>query len=285
MDLLFILILCVLATSKVTIQALFAKKNIKNISDGVVFNGLVFLFSALVYIKNALSCNLAIMAFSVVFGLLTVIFQLCYVKAMSCGNVSLTVLIVNLSMIIPVTVSIVAFGERLSGLRVLGIILTLGALVLNLDKENKSTDFKKWFLLSIVASLSTASISLSQQLFGKTQWAGLTRTFVACGYVVSALFSFLLYLVLKSKGKSITFKLKPNVFVLALCVGIILGVFQFLHTRAVAIIDSTIFFPTYNGGTLVLSTLSGVLLLKDKLKNNQKISVLIGIIAIILMNL
>ena len=50
-------------------------------------------------------------------------------------------------------------------------------------------------------------------------------------------------------------------------------------------IDSNFLFPIYNGGTLILTTATTVILLKDKLKTKQIITVLIGIMGIVLMNL
>ena len=95
----------------------------------------------------------------------------------------------------------------------------------------------------------------------------------------------MLYLIIHAKGDGITFKIKPSVFGFGLAVGLILGIFQFINTKAIAAIDGTLLFPTYNGGTLILSSMSSVLILKDRLASNQKISVLIGVFAIVLMNI
>ncbi len=285
MKLLIILILCLLATVKVTLQATFAKKNVQTAIDGVFFNGLVFLFSALVFFKNAFVDNLFIPLFGLAFGILTVAFQIFYIKAMSCGNVSLTVLIVNLSMIIPIIVSVIFYNGRLNLLKIIGIILTITALSLNINKCEKSDSFKKWFLFALLASFANAVLSVCQQIFGRTQWAGASRSFVAWSYITAATASVCIYTVMKLKGNGISFKIKPYVFGIALCTGAVLGVFQVLNTYAVATIDSVLLFPTYNGGTLVLSSLFGVLLLKDKLKLNQIISLFIGVVAIIIMNI
>ena len=43
-----------------------------------------------------------------------------------------------------------------------------------------------------------------------------------------------------------------------LVVGVILGVFQLINTKAIANINGTLLFPTYNAGTLILSTLSSM---------------------------
>jgi len=92
-------------------------------------------------------------------------------------------------------------------------------------------------------------------------------------------------LIVSAKGNVSTFKIKPSVFGFSLAIGIILGAFQLINTKAIASIDGTFLFPAYNGGTLILSSFSSVLFLKDKLTNNQKISIFIGIIAIVLMNI
>jgi len=96
-DIIIISILCLLATAKVTLQGGFAKKNIRSFSDGVFFNGAIFFFSSFVFLKDALTFNLPTFLFGAAFGILSLIFQLCYIKAMSFGNVSITVLIVNRS--------------------------------------------------------------------------------------------------------------------------------------------------------------------------------------------
>ena len=284
MDLFIILILCVLATIKVTLQGLFAKKNIRSFSDGVFFNGLIFFFAALIFFKNIVDFKIGIFLFGCSFGILTVLFQLCYIKAMSCGNVSLTVLIVNLSMIIPIIVSVIFYKEQLGFLKLLGILLTFIALCLNVDKE-KGVRVKKWFILCLLASLANGALAVCQQIFGKTEWKGETHSFVAWSYIIATVFSMLLYLFFKAKGDGITFKIKPSVFLYSLSVGVILGVFQLINTKAIANIDGTLLFPTYNAGTLILSSLSSILILKDKLTNNQKISIFIGIVAIVLMNI
>ena len=56
MKYLIVLILCVLATTKMSIQGAFAKKNINNIADVLCFNGLMFLFSAIIFSYDVIGC-------------------------------------------------------------------------------------------------------------------------------------------------------------------------------------------------------------------------------------
>ena len=284
MDLLMITLLCILATSKVTVQGVFAKTNIKSTYDAIFFNGLVFLFSALIFARNLTGLNLPVFLFGSVFGVLTVLFQVFYIKAMSCGNVSLTVLIVNLSMIIPIVVSVVAYGERLTALRLAGLVLTVLALGLSAERKREQQKFKRWFYLSIGASLCNAGISVCQKIFSKTPWQGQVRPFVSGGYAVAALIAFAIVWILKRKNEDgLKLNLKMGGF--ALSIGLILGVFQALNTKAIAMIDGTLFFPSYNGGVLILSYFSSLLILKERIRFKQILSLCIGIFAVILMSL
>lgn len=189
----------------------FTKKNVTSLSDGLFFNGIIFFFSSLMFLNKIFDFNIFVVCFSCVFGILTVIFQLCYIKAMSCGNVSLTVLIVNLSMIIPIFVSVVFYKETIGVLRLLGICLMVAALCLNVNKE-KSVEYKKWFLFCLFASLANGALAVCQQIFGKTEWKGETHSFIAWSYIIATVVSMLLYLFFKAKGDGITFKIKPSVF-------------------------------------------------------------------------
>ena len=285
MNLIIILCLCIIATSKVTIQGFFSKKNITSVLDGIFFNGLIFFFSALIFLRYAFPFNKPVLLFGAVFGFLTVLFQLSYINAMSCGNVSITVMLVNFSMIIPIAVSVIIYNEKLTVLRICGILLIVLAFVLSTGGKNENSYSKKWFLLSIIASLMNGSLLVCQKLFGKSDWAEENVSFVAYGYITATVISVLFCTVLYFKGNRITFKIKPSVFLYALSLGLILGLFQVINTRAIATIESSLLFPTYNGGSLILSSISGVLILHDRLNKKQLLSIVIGTIAIIIMNI
>lgn len=284
MNLIIILCLCVLATLKVTFQGKFAKNNVKSSFDALTFNMLVFAFSALIYLKDLFSFSLPVLIFATVFGVLTVLFQLFYTKAMSCGNVSLTVLIVNLSMIIPIAISVVFYSETLTVTRLIGICLTILALILSVNFKEKNTTAKKWIYFSIFASLCNGGLAVCQKVFSKSLWNNEINAFVSYSYAVAAVLSIIIFLCLKHK-LVLSFKFNYKTILFALIIGIILGVFQALNTKAIAIIAGTLIFPMYYGGSLILSFISSRVILKEKANVQQMLSLAVGIIAIILMNL
>ena len=277
--------LCVLATAKVTVQGLFAKGNIKTTIDGIFFNGLIFAFAAALFVKDVFPFNLGVALFGATFGILSLIFQLTYIKAMSYGNVSLIVMVAALSMIVPTMFSAIVYSEPLTTTRIIGIALTILALACSVDRKEKSTNLKKWIIMAVLVFLSNSAAHICLKVFGKTELASQNKAFVAWGYIVATIFSAVIFLIFRARGTKLSFKISPKVFYLSLGAGLILGIFQVLNAYATATIDGTLLFPSYNGGVIILSGISGAVLLKDKLKPNQIISIFIGVAALIFMNI
>ena len=113
------------------------------------------------------------------------------------------------------------------------------------------------------------------------------KSFVACSYAIAFILAIVIYLLIYSRNKeskNAPFKITRS-YIFAVAVGIILAVFQWLNTYAISIMDGSFLFPIYSGGSIILSTLVGILFFKDKLTNRQKGSIILGIIAVIIMNL
>lgn len=94
-----------------------------------------------------------------------------------------------------------------------------------------------------------------------------------------------MYFIFNFKQKKSEFKINCFALTYGLLTGVILGLFQLLNTKAIATIDAGLLFPIYNGGTLVLTTIIGVFLFKDRLRIKQIASIIVGIFGIILINL
>ena len=165
-DIFLILILCVLATSKVTLQGQFAKKAENTFCNAICFNTIIFVTSALLFVKWIAGSHMLTAVFGAIFGLLTVLFQAFYIIAMSNGNVSLTVMIVNFSMIIPIAFSLIYYNEKMTAFQMIGILLVITALLLSIEKGGKKyKSFKKWLFLAVCASLINGCLAVCQKIF------------------------------------------------------------------------------------------------------------------------
>lgn len=283
MKYLTVLVLCVLATGKVTLQSLFGKKSVKTVSDAVFFNGLIFAFSAILFSVNAVGCSKSVWGYAALFALFTVLFQLTYTKALAEGNVSLTVLFVNLSMIFPVIVSAAVFNETISALRFVGILLTVISFFIGTDFKSGSMS-GNWLFLTLCAMFANGGIAITQKVFASTGFNGEASAFVACSYIIAAGVSAVIYFGLSLCGKPKGYCVGKNILVISFLTGITLAVFQVLNTYAISKIDGTFLFPVYSGGSIILSAIAGIFLFRDKISKKQLCGIVSGIIAVIFMN-
>ena len=283
MNFLIVLALCALATSKVTLQSRFGKKNLSTDSDNVLFNAIVFITTAVLFCADIPKASLETWIFALTFAVLTVVFQLSYTKALSLGNVSLTVMTVNLSMLFPSLVSVIFYNESLTVTRIIGIVLTVLSFALAVDFKSKKTLSHTWFIFTAVAALANGGIGITQKIFGASAVSGEKRSFVAASYAIAFLLALVLYLLTRPRDNGSS-GIKGATCGFAIAVGVILALFQWLNTYAISIMDGSFLFPVYSGGSIILSTLVGILFFKDKLTAMQKISITLGIAAVVIMN-
>jgi drug/metabolite transporter (DMT)-like permease len=70
----------------------------------------------------------------------------------------------------------------------------------------------------------------------------------------------------------------------ASCVGLFFGCCNLLNTSLAGMLDSAIFFPTLNIGTILLSMLLGVIVYKEKIGKREALVLMLGAASIILLN-
>lgn len=283
MDYILILLMCVFATAKMSFQTSFGKNSVKNSTDALTFNIFVFVVSALIFLPKLFGCSPQVWIFGVVGAVFAVAYQLLYTKALSVGNVSLTVLITNFSMVVCVLVSYIFFDEPISWIRLLGILLTVASFVICNGLGTKERIDKKWLVLAVLAMLSSAAGAIVSKCLGESPYSRETQAYISSLYIIAAVLAILIYPIMAKKEKR-TFKIGFDAIKYAAAVGICLGLFQAVYNYGIANIDGTFLFPAQSCGTIILSTLSGVLIFKDKLTKRQVLGIAVGIVALVIMN-
>lgn len=130
---------------------------------------------------NALSLTLVTLAFAALggavlppwpalllaaaFGVVFVAFICISVKAMAVGPLSVTQLIINLSMVFPLLVSILLWGESLTWLKGVGIACMVGVMVLASGKRQGKGFRWHWLALTLLAMVGSGTLSVLQKAF------------------------------------------------------------------------------------------------------------------------
>ncbi len=288
MNILLILLLCFLATAKVSMQSAFGKRHVKSFSDTLLFIGLIFVFSAALFLPYMVTASAEAVLYGAVFGLLTVVFQLAYTKALATGRVSLTVMFCNFSMVTPVLFSYFMYGERLSHFGICGMLLTAISFVVGADLKGTAGEKEKpkkawlWFLALTFAA--NGGLMVTQKVFASSGGTD-GQAFVAVSYVTAAAVTLSIYAVCRIKRMERSYRMRPRLLLHIALIGAVLGIFQAVNTYAVATVPAGILFPSYSGGCIVLSALAGVFFFHDRLQAKQILSIAAGTVAIVLMNI
>lgn len=289
-----ILLLIIFACGKVTIQGEVCRKYLRSSRDSFFYNGIFFasvMLFLLVIFRPTVYTNYTWL-FGVLIGFSTVLFQCCYSLALSCGPVSLSVMVTSFSTLITTCLSVVLFHEKVGIFQVIGIILLLISLVLTtLEKDggNGKKVSPKWLVLIMIALFSNGAGSTLQKVYSKlfsvSDTGDSSTSMLVVTYLSAAVFAFIILLFMKKPtAPHEKFALK-RVLPYALAAGLSLCIYQRLNMIGLASIDGLIYFPVVSGLQSLTMTVIGIVLFKDKLSRRQWVGMVCGFISICLMNI
>lgn len=132
-------IVAVMATVKIFFQNDFMRRYSRNIADMAVYMIVMFSLISLFlsfFLDYSEKPHAATIILAVCWGASTAGCQITYSKALSCGPVSLTVLITTFALIIPIIYGVFGWGNSISVTQWLGLALLAAAFVLLLYKKN-----------------------------------------------------------------------------------------------------------------------------------------------------
>lgn len=280
--------MCVMAVLKITLQSGFSKKSDKSLYDSVFYNMFMFLMAAVFFSPFLLNGSIERLTLiqGIIMGILSVVFQFFYICAFSKGKMTLTVIINNFSMLLPIGVSYYMFNEPIGFMKSIGILLALVSLVLVTAKGKKESIAKKsdnmlWLACMVLVFLSNGFISINQKIYSKTAPNFQVFAFVAIAYISATVISAVILIAMKLLNHQNKSKLNSKMLISGASAGVIIGIFQCLNTYAASVIDGAVLYSSYNCATSILSAVVGRVLFKERLSKKQFVGVLIGIGSIV----
>ena len=228
---------------------------------------------------------------AIAFGIITAVQQIMVLKSFETGPFAYTSVITSLSMLIPTLSGALLFGESIAVIQYFGIALMVVCLVLSVNRDSSSRKASfKWLVFCGIAFLCTGLIGVMQKWHQNTEHAHELNAFLIIAFIIAFVYSVIMsiFSAKKEQKKSDGAKIStPFLRALPLCLmtvaGVCIALNNMFNLYLSGVMTSAVFFPLVNGGGLILTTLSALIIFREKLTVRQWIGVGSGIAAVILL--
>ena len=191
------------------------------------------------------------------------------------NGVVLPAIFMKLGLLVPMVLSIFLFGEIPSLRQTIGFLIALAAIILiNMESGRSAVSFKAGLILLLLGGGSADAMSKVFEVYGESTLSSqfLLYTFVVAFVLCVAL---MLWKGQRPGGMEVLF-------------GFLIGIPNYFSAkfllRALEDVAAVIAYPTYSVATILVVTLTGVLVFKERLSKRQWYAVGIILVALVLLN-
>ena len=193
------------------------------------------------------------------------------------NGIVLSASFMKLGLLVPVVASVLVFGEAPGSAKLLGFFVALIAIVLinHQPGASQNATFKAGLLLLL---LTSGCADVMSKVFQEVSDPAHAPLFLLCTFGGALVLCLLLVLRRKERpGKA------------EILFGFLISIPNYYSSRfllrCLESVDAVVAYPCYNAGTILLTTLLGVLLFKERLTRKQWLAMGIILIALVLLNL
>lgn len=276
------LILAVLTGGSVSIVLRMSKGHAKNDMTLFAVNYVICFLLARAFmgkttlIVHADGIRFALAA-GVISGALYLINFILLQNSMKHNGVVLSSTFMKLGVLVPTLLAVTVFGEHPSMIQCLGFaIAVIGIILIHFEKESAGSSTHK-FLLIILLFVAGITDSMAN-VYDKIGNPDLKDHYLF--YVFVAAFIIAVFAAIIRKEKPC---LQDVIW------GMLVGIPNYLSARFLLLslgsVPAMITYPVYSVGSIVLITLAGVLLFKEKLSRQKMIALFLVIISLVLLNM
>lgn len=270
----------------------YTDKSADSIASKCIYTAASCLVAAIciAFVGNMMKPSFFTVLIAILFGTTTAIQGITMMVAMQLGPVSYTMMFASFSTVITALSGALFFDEELTSMKVAGILLMLASFAFAGESgtEKKKGNFA-WLMLCVVVFLSTGGIGLMQKVHQISPYKAELDVFLVLAFIVTAIVSFLVAVFTKKANSEGKFFFGTNKKALAFILTVTLGggvcvaINNKLNLFLSGVMETSVFFPIANGGTVVLSTIAAFFLFKERLSKKRLVGLFIGVLSIILL--
>ena len=231
--------------------------------------------------------------YATMFGVFWILSILFLVQAMAMGPTGMVMLFFSFGIIIPVIADLVILGTLIKIFQIVGIVLLFVSFYLGNKPaagEKKGISLR-FIALCIGAFLFNGSVMATAKLHQGAMPGVDVQVFVLLGFTVGTIASAILFVYFhlkesKTEKLSYMYMFKaPMYYVSAIGSGVSTAFGNILMLAAASLVPAAIQFPLMNGGTSIITAFLSIFLFKEKFTKKTAIVFIVGIAALIIINL
>jgi len=277
---LFLAILC-----SSSLALILKHGHVKNVNVAILINGNYLTASLIalgfILFKYGFHYSIESVLFGAVLGILLAGTFVIYSKAISLAGTALATVSARLSVLIPVLLSIMLFGESPNIKMIFGFLLALVTLYLfylSLKNHNSGSTSKKKYLYLLALLLGIGLIDFSMKLYEHKFLPEEKGVFVFTIFFSAFIYTLIYIFANKIKFDKSTYNL-----------GLILGIPNVLSIHfllaALSQVPAIVVFPIMNIGVIVVTATTAYIIWKEKINLYGRIAIAVGIAVILLLKL
>lgn len=294
-------LLLITAIVGISIQQISQKAYNKKVGGGAfIFSAASALVAMLVFLiasKGELSFQMEVVGYSVLFAVGYCMALAFSFLAIANGSLSLTSLVLQFSLIIPTFYGIFFLQEETDFFLFAGIALLVASIVLvNIpvgEKKEKNAETEqteknqnkttwKWALFALLMFIGNGGCSTVQKM-QQTHFNGLYKSeFMIVALIITTVA--LVVISLFTERKEMLPALKKGVGYYAVY-GVANGISNLIVLLLATKMSSSIVYPVLSAGGIVITSFVSVFVYKEKMNLFQKIGLILGVLAIVALNI
>ncbi len=206
-------------------------------------------------------------------------------KTAQISGVSVASVATKMSLVIPVVIGLFIYGEHLSFPQIMGILLALAAVYFASLKEKGITINRKDLILPLLVFLGSGAIDASIKYFEEKHLTDQEIPIFSSMVFGCAALSGLIYIGIGGKKQNLKINFKNVMGGIALGIPNYFSIYFLIRALRNTIWSSAAVFTLNNVAIVMLSTLLGILLFKERLSLKNWDGVVLAIISIVLVAL
>lgn len=269
----------------------FGSKYLMGSASYFVFQGLSFLITLAVLLAfNGIpeTIHPLTLWLGIIFGIVFVLMMYCFINAMETGSMALSSLIFSFALVVPVIYGLFTWNESVSWLQWTGLIVLLISFYIGNrpTKSDKKSWNIRWFLWCIIAFFLNGGILTMSKAQALAMNGEELALYLIVGFTSALLTSIILFIIFQIRSKKkLSHLLKPHFAVIIIGNGVSTAAGNLMVMYLATLLPSVIHYPIQAGGLVILTTFISMLIYKEKIPQLRKISIALGVAAIVLLSL